>query len=189
MSEWAPAGKERKYALVERERRFLVDAVPDLAPTAVVDIVDRYLDGTRIRLRAATTVDGDRGGPVHYKLTQKQPAIDGGPGLLTTLYLDPIEYQLFDALPGAVLHKRRSSFPPFGVDIFNGALEGLVLAEAEFVSDEAMSAFVPPAWIGPEVTRDTAFSGGRLAHGTREDVHRALAAYGLSLGTASPRSG
>jgi hypothetical protein len=187
MNEWAPHGKERKYALVERERRFLLKALPEHGSIRRVEIVDRYLDGSRVRLRAATTVDGEGAESVQYKLTQKLRAPDGGPGLITTFYLDPSEHRLFDSLPGAVLRKTRLSIPPFGVDSFRGALAGLVLAEIEFTSDEEMAAFGPPAWVGPEVTRDTSFSGGRLAHSTRDELRRALGVYGVDLPIATPR--
>ncbi len=36
--------RDRKYALVERERRFLLAGVPSEPPVRVVDIVDRYLE-------------------------------------------------------------------------------------------------------------------------------------------------
>jgi hypothetical protein len=187
MNEWAPQGKDRKYARVERERRFLLKAVPEHGSIRCVEIVDRYLDGSRVRLRAATTVDGKDAGSVQYKLTQKLPAPDGGPGLITTFYLDSTEHRLFDSLPGAVLRKTRLSIAPFGVDSFRGALAGLVLAEVEFISDEEMAAFGAPAWVGAEVTRDTSFSGGRLAHSTRDELRRALGMYGMDLPTATPQ--
>lgn len=41
---------ESKYAVIERERRFLVRAVPD-AVRQVVGVDDYYIDGTRLRLR------------------------------------------------------------------------------------------------------------------------------------------
>jgi CYTH domain-containing protein len=172
---------DRKYALVERERRFLLAGVPSEPPVRVVEIVDRYLDRSRIRLRAATTVEGESRGTTQYKLTQKLPAADGGPGLITNLYLDADEHRLFDALPGALLRKTRLSIPPFGVDDFGGALEGLVLAEAEFPSDEEMRTLVPPVWVVAEVTQDAAFGGGRLARSSRYELRRALAAYGVEL--------
>jgi hypothetical protein len=45
-----------KYAHVERERRFLVDPArrPDLADAPYILIEDRYIEGTRLRLRAMT---------------------------------------------------------------------------------------------------------------------------------------
>jgi CYTH domain-containing protein len=77
--------------------------------------------------------------------------------------------------------------PPFRVDRFGGVLEGLVLAEAEFSSDEEMGAFVPPAWVVAEVIRDAAFSGGRLVWSSRYELRRALAAYGVELPPAARR--
>jgi hypothetical protein len=185
VNEWAPTGKDRKYALVERERRFVLRTAPSEKPVRTVEIVDRYLDGSRIRLRAAATVDGQGAGSVQYKLTQKIPDADGGPGLITSLYLEPDEHRLFDTLAGALLSKTRLSVPPFGVDVFRGSLSGLVLAEAEFSSNEEMAPFLAPAWAGPEVTRDPAFSGGQLVRTTRSGLRRALARYGLSLPTAA----
>lgn len=187
-----PADGDRKYALVERERRFVLRTLPGIRSVRTVEIVDRYLAGSRIRLRTATTVDGEGAGSVRYKLTQKIPAPDGGPGLITTFYLEPSEHRLFDQLPGALLSKTRLSIPPFGVDVFGGALAGLLLAEAEFATDEEMAAFHPPAWIGPEVTNDPLFSGGRLAEMALHHVQEALARYGIELRkppTAGERSG
>ena len=44
-----------KYAHVERERRWLLAAVPDLPHDARrLTIVDRYVRGTRLRLREVT---------------------------------------------------------------------------------------------------------------------------------------
>ena len=46
-----------KYAVVERERRFLVSKLPDVAHERR-RIVDRYISGTRLRLREVVTEDG-----------------------------------------------------------------------------------------------------------------------------------
>ena len=69
-----PQGVPRagKYARVERERRFLLADLPARAAAATPRrITDRYLTGTRLRLRLVEHQDG--GGCV-YKLTQKVPA-------------------------------------------------------------------------------------------------------------------
>ena len=46
-----------KYAVVERERRFLVSRLPEVAHERR-RIVDRYVTGTRLRLREVVTEDG-----------------------------------------------------------------------------------------------------------------------------------
>ena len=38
------------------------------------------------------------------------------------------------------------------VDVYGGALDGLVVVEVEFGSEDAAAAFVPPPWFGEEVT-------------------------------------
>jgi CYTH domain-containing protein len=167
-----------KYARVERERRFLLAGPPDpSAVTAVRAVTDRYLDGTRLRLRRSERPDGTR----ELKLTQKVPAARPGPvqGLVTNTYLSPAEYELLATLPAAVLAKTRLSVPPLGIDVFAGPLHGLVLAEAEFMTDEQALAFAPPAGCAAEVTDDVRFTGGRLVRTSREDLLRLLAGYGL----------
>ncbi|MEU1270657.1 hypothetical protein [Streptomyces sp. NPDC005799] len=171
-----------KYARVERERRFLLEAPPAPASvTATRLITDRYLPGTRLRLRRSERRDG--GGP-ELKLTQKIPAERPGAvqGCITNTYLSPAEYDLLASLPAAVLTKTRLSVPPLGVDVFDGPLAGLVLAEAEFDSDEAALAFVPPVGCAAEVTEDVRFTGGSLVTTSRQTLAGWLGEYGLRLG-------
>ncbi|MBA2608013.1 MAG: CYTH domain-containing protein [Actinobacteria bacterium] len=49
------------------------------------------------------------------------------------------------------------------VDIYDGALAGLVSVEVEFASVDEAGLFVPPAWFGREVTGDSAWSNASLA--------------------------
>ncbi len=51
-------------------------------------------------------------------------------------------------------------------DQFLGDLEGLMLVEVEFDSEEAAAAFVAPSWFGRDVTEEDAYSNYSLAvHG------------------------
>ena len=92
-----------KYAVVERERRFLVRSVPD----GVVDvrrIVDRYVTGTRLRLREVLDGDGTR----TRKLSHKVRLGDGPAEVAcTNLYLDDQEWDLLRDLPARVVQKTR----------------------------------------------------------------------------------
>jgi CYTH domain-containing protein len=49
------------------------------------------------------------------------------------------------------------------VDVYEGALAGLITAEVEFSSEEASSAFAPPGWLGREVTGDKRYANRALA--------------------------
>ncbi|WP_156457836.1 hypothetical protein [Sphingomonas sp. Leaf412] len=153
-----------KYALAEVERRWLVapDRLPPLGEA--IRIEDRYIDGTRLRLRTVQAAYGDR----RWKLTRKYGGI---PPLepITTIYLTEAEYMLFATLPAATLVKDRfhvvAGEHRFAVDRFAGRLAGLWLAEVEAASVEAVSRIVPPDWTTREVTDDVAYTGAALARG------------------------
>jgi adenylate cyclase len=49
------------------------------------------------------------------------------------------------------------------VDVYGGKLEGLVVVEVEFASEEEATSFAPPNWFGDEITEDTRFRNAALA--------------------------
>jgi len=169
-----------KYARIERERRFLVDRLPrGLDVARARRIHDRYIDGTRLRLRELR----DTYGHSEYKLTQKIPARGSRAqrGFITTMYLHEDEFRVFAVLPARTLTKIRTSLPPFGIDVFEGDLNGLVLAEAEFEPEEAAESLAIPSPGWREVTEDERFTGGRLVGASREDLRAWAAEYGINL--------
>jgi hypothetical protein len=176
----APSTATPKYARPERERRFALAGAPDGDVVKTVEITDRYLRETRLRLRQAVERSAF-GSTTIYKLTQKVPTVAGGPLLITTLYLDQREYRLLQAIPAAILRKTRLSIPPFGIDIFHGPLEGLVLAEVEFDSDDAQQSFVPTIPVVAELTGDWRFTGARLATASADDIAADLRPLGDHL--------
>ena len=173
----APPGKATKYARVERERRFLLAAVPDEQPARQILIEDRYLRGTRLRLRRSTSLEDPE--DVIYKLTQKLPAVDETPGLITNTYLSRAEYDTLATIPADTIRKTRLSMPPLGVDRFEGALRGLLLAEVEFDDEAEERAFEPSIPTVAEVTDDIRFSGGALARMTAAGLSQLLAGFGM----------
>ena len=131
-----------KYAWVERERRWLCREIPLARVTQVDAITDLYVAGTRLRLREAIPLDG---GPPMRRLTRKAD-VDAATRLLTSIYLAPEEFALLADLPGQRIRKTRHRLAAEGgvtvsVDRFEGPLEGLILAEAEFETAEALAEF------------------------------------------------
>jgi CYTH domain-containing protein len=172
-----------KYARTEIERRFLLAGVPDGAEVLEsVDIEDRYLDGTRLRLRRQVR----RGDPAVLKLTQKLAAAGAGEhgeqGVLTTLYLSSAEHAALVTLPAASLRKTRLRIAPYGIDVFAAPLDGLVLAEIEFDALDEAAAFRPAPFCVAEVSADRRFTGGSLARASRDEVAAWAAEYGIELG-------
>jgi CYTH domain-containing protein len=170
-----------KYARVERERRFLLTGPPPpRSVTASRRITDRYLPGTRLRLRRVHHLGS---GTCEFKFTQKVPAALPGflQGLITNTYLSAAEYDLLASLPAEVLSKTRLTVPPLSIDIFDPPLHGLVLADVEFSTDEAARSFLQPPAAIAEVTDDARFTGGNLVRTRRHDLLAWLAEYGIEL--------
>lgn len=84
-------------------------------------------------------------------------------------YMDAgIAAQMAEALGYKNLIKRRHDFPvdPYHVelDVFEGALGGLIIAEIEEEpGGPDVSGFMPPGWFGPEITGMLEFSNAALA--------------------------
>lgn len=73
--------------------------------------------------------------------------------------------QLLELRTGRVIEKRRHIVPAgaafWEIDVFSGALDGLVIAEIELeTKDQAIPC---PDWLGEEVTGDARFSNANLA--------------------------
>ncbi len=49
------------------------------------------------------------------------------------------------------------------LDIYRGRLQGLLVAEVEFPSEEAANSFSPPDWFGQEITEDNHYRNRQLA--------------------------
>jgi CYTH domain-containing protein len=152
---------EGRYAQVEREQRWAVAELPSEARPAS-EILDRYISGTRLRLRRM-----EAGADVVFKLGQKVRKVADDPEIVksTNIYLSADEYRSFAALPAAELLKTRWNLDWRGrvvaIDEFHGRHQGLLLAETELGVDE--DRWPEPPFALSEVTNDDRFSGGALA--------------------------
>jgi hypothetical protein len=149
-----------KYAVVERERRFIVDRLPEGA-SRTATMVDRYLTGTRLRLREVV----DQDGTVVRKLGQKVRLSTGPQEVAcTSMYLDKAEWQALVALPASVLRKTRRWFEREGLTVVVDEHEdGTLVAEME---DGDRPPARVPAWLSVvrEVSGEEAWTGAVLAH-------------------------
>lgn len=148
-----------KYAVVERERRYLVGRLPDgISRTAV--ITDRYLVGTRLRLREVVADDGH----LVRKLGHKVRLGDGPQEVAcTSLYLDEDEWAALVGLPARVLRKKRHWVERDGlVVVVDELADGTLLAEID--DRDRPPAEVPP-WLDVvrEVSDEEAWTGAALA--------------------------
>lgn len=145
----------------EIERKWLVWDLPRLGELKREQIIQGYLaissDGTEVRIR--------RKGDKWFETVKSQ----GG------LTRDEIEVEisqdqfrmLWPATEGRRLEKTRYALEwngyPLELDVYQGALAELVVAELEFESAEESKQFSPPAWFGEEVTEDKRYKNSSLA--------------------------
>lgn len=145
---------------MERERKFLVDRMPDdLGPAVAIHQGYLALDGNvQVRVRRAET---------ECTLTVK-----GGRGRDRTEVETTITVEQFDDLwpltEGRRIEKARHRVSLVDgrtaeVDLYAGAHAGLQVVEVEFPDDADPDTFVPPPWFGRDVTDDTRYSNADLA--------------------------
>ncbi len=146
----------------EIERQWIVrELPPDLERHPRAELEQGYLavdaDGNEVRLRHKD----DR-----YLITVKS----GGDLVRTEREVEITALQfegLWAATEGRRIHKDRYRVPHgdhvIEVDVYHGALEGLVSAEVEFASLEDSESFDPPPWCGREVTSVDAYKNKNLA--------------------------
>ncbi|MDQ3803602.1 MAG: hypothetical protein M3416_07215 [Acidobacteriota bacterium] len=168
-----------KYVRVERERRYLLRELPEgLALTDPhAQITDNYITGTRLRLRKSRWPATNEW---TLKLTQKHAPRppDFSRTLITSIFLNEYEYEVFSVFEGNELRKNRYPFEhdgrKYSIDVFLGPLRGLILAETDFDDDDEMDAFPPPPFAAADVTREELFTGGRLAYLTADELREGM---------------
>lgn len=159
---------------MEIERKFLINKMPaNLSGYQCLVIEQAYLcTSPVVRVRRQND---------DYYLTYK------GKGLMTreeyNLPLNREAYlHLLSKADGAVLSKKRYLIPienpafaegfralsehlnlAVELDVFAPPFAPLVLGEVEFPSVEAAEAFLPPAWLGTDVTENPAYHNSRMA--------------------------
>ena len=149
----------------EIERKWLVRYVPKLEGLKYEQIHQGYLaissDGTEVRIR--------RKGDTCFETVKSR-------GDLTR---DEIEVELsqeqfrmlWPGTEGRRLEKTRYALNwndhHIELDVYQGSLTGLVVAELEFKSVEESTEFSPPDWFGEEVTKDKRYKNSSLAFNRR----------------------
>lgn len=165
---------------VEIERRFLVFDPPALGSDPGTVIEQGYLvfgeEGAEVRIRRADT---------RCTLTVKR-----GLGLLreeTEIEISTAQFEaLWPRTGGWRLVKRRYAILATGgtieLDVYEGPLAGLIVAEIEFPSIEASRTFVPPRWCDQEVTEDSRFRNRNVVSLSAGELSLLLRGAGAARG-------
>ena len=145
---------------MEIERKYLIDTLPDhLEQYECRQIEQGYLNTDPVvRIRKSND---------KYTLTYK------GAGLMCreeyNLSLNSESFaHLKKKIDGIRIEKKRYLIPlteklTIELDVFEGELAPLVLAEVEFETKEEAERFVPPAWFGEDVTFSSKYHNSTLS--------------------------
>ena len=179
-----------KYALVERERRYLLQDLPEGLTRADPhrQITDNYITGTRLRLRK---VRDPKTNKWTVKFTQKfaPDPRDLSRTIITNIYLNALEAETLSVFDANEIRKNRYHFEfagrVFSIDMFLGDLFGLVLAEVSFETDEELQSFPKPPFAIADVTNDETFTGGRLSELTFEDIREEVKRCAMNMEAAA----
>lgn len=145
---------------MEIERKFLIDRLPNLPEIASAKVWQGYLSiAPVVRIRRAEFPGGDQ----RFEMTVK------GKGTLVRPEVNiDITCEQYNEMEGLLKHK--PTFKDYHVYDLGGGLKlecsivdgdtdhGFMYAEVEFESVEAARSFVPPEYVGCEVTEDPGFS-------------------------------
>lgn len=147
----------------EIERKFILKRLPDGLPSFPHEEIEQgYLaieeGGVQVRLRkkgAVRSLTFKRG----TKMAREEREVR-----LSAEQFDA----LWPATEGRRLTKVRYDIPwkqwVVEVDVYRGRHDGLVVAEVEFRDEKSCEAFVPPDWVGDDVTGKSRYSNVVLAH-------------------------
>lgn len=156
-----------KYAVVERERRFLLTSIPK-GVVGTKEVIDRYVTGTRLRLREVIENDGT----VIRKLGHKIRLSEGPAEVAcTNFYLNDQEWAVVGALPATILRKKRHVLHRDGLIVaIDEHEDGTLIAE---IDDGDMPSDLTPDWLDviEDVSDDERWTGASLAQ-RGVDTHR-----------------
>lgn len=145
---------------MEIERKFLPQQLPeDLSVYPVHKIEQGYLcTNPVVRIRRSDD---------EYYLTYKSRGL-----LAREEYNLPLTAEAYEHLKpkadGRVIEKKRYLIPfderlTVELDVFEGDLAPLILAEIEFASEEEANAFTAPSWLGKDVTFDPHYHNSTMS--------------------------
>lgn len=144
---------------MEIERKFLISSLPkDLTRYPCSHIQQAYLNQDPV-LRIRKKDDA-------YILTYKSK------GMLARMESEfPLTKEAYDHLlqkaDGKIITKTRYFIPldPYTIelDLFEGDMAPLIMAEVEFPTLEAADTFVPPCWFAADVTMDPRYHNVNMA--------------------------
>ena len=142
---------------MEIERKYLIHTLPD----HLEDYPHRTLEQAYLCTEPVVRVRRDDN---DYILTYKSKGL-----MVREEYNLPLTEEAYRHLLVKADGRIITNFIPYGdhltveLDVFDGDLAPLLLAEVEFASEKEANAFTPPAWFGEDVTFSSKYHNSTLS--------------------------
>ncbi|NTW75692.1 MAG: CYTH domain-containing protein [Candidatus Moranbacteria bacterium] len=166
--------------MIELERTYLAKYLPDgLSTCPSREMLDMYLPVSSRHPVLRIRKNGEK-----LEMTKKSPVVDGDSSKQEeqTIRLSREEFVALVGMEGKRVGKTRYLYEIDGhtaeVDVFVGALSGLVLVDFEFETEAEKDAFPIPEFCLAEVTQEEFIAGGFLAGKSYDDIAPGLARFG-----------
>ena len=144
---------------MEIERKYLIKFLPDNLTAYPCRFLEQGYLCTEPVVRVRQ--DNDK-----FELTYKSKGL-----MIREEHNLPLTKESYDHLKtktdGRIITKKRYMIPyeqyTIELDVFEGELAPLILAEVEFPSEEEANAFIAPEWFGEDVTFSTQYHNSNLS--------------------------
>lgn len=163
--------------MIELELTYLAKSFPEgIEKARSMEIIDIYLPKDE---RHPTLRIRKSGGK--FEITKKYPVAEGDASEMheDTIKLSAEEFESLSKIDGKRTRKMRYYYNCNGrtaeIDVFRDALEGLVVVDFEFESEEEKQGFIMPEFCLAEVTQEEFLAGGMLCGKSYGDIERELA--------------
>jgi len=166
--------------MIELEKTYLAKTIPEnLQDCKFKEIIDVYIpkgsEHPKLRLRK----NGEK-----FEITKKEPVVEGDASHQEeqTIKLTKIEFEALNGLEGKRVRKLRYNFDynnrTAEVDVFQDALEGLVLVDFEFETIEEKDKFEMPNFCLADITQELFTAGGMICGKSYKDIESDLERFG-----------
>ncbi len=166
--------------VLEHERTFLAKCIPEgLERCQKKEIADTFIPTVAHHPVLRIRKNGDR-----FEMTKKYPVKEGDASVQHELTI-PLTKKEYDELVASVKGKRARKVRHiyerdrvrFEVDVYQDALKGLVVVDAEFPDGVGKDDLKMPDFCLADVTQETAFAGGMLVGKSYADIEPTLRKY------------
>lgn len=165
--------------MLELERTYLAKYIPaDLTDHSYEEVLDVYFPSSATHPNLRLRKSGD-----NFEMTKKSPIEHGDASSQNeeTITLTEEEFNELATLEGKRVRKLRYFYPYEGriaeFDVFQDALEGLVLVDFEFTNEEDKEQFELPDFCLVDVTQESFIAGGMLCGKRYADIEETLGQY------------